>query len=267
MRPLLLFFAPALLLSFGCGPSPSAPSETASAAVEEPSFTELGITPDILKDFNITPVTSARDPRTGFIVGGKNATDAIIGLKEINGLRIANLEKDMRPPPANLENVPQAERKEFSFGVRSHSGFLGRTENLLEVMAEDNRCVVEKLGLTHQALARPLLVMPALTGVKKDQGELTGRGWRCEVTYRGRRFHVDVVAFNGLQLSPFRDGTETCMNVEVKNIGNGKSIEYSLLVPQMIERYGFYEGKGLRYRVEPLQILEVFDFLKPAAQR
>jgi hypothetical protein len=35
----------------------------------------------------------------------------------------------------------------------------------------------------------------------------------------------------------------------------------------MIERYGFYEGKGLRYRVEPAQILEVFDFLKPAVGR
>jgi hypothetical protein len=31
----------------------------------------------------------------------------------------------------------------------------------------------------------------------------------------------------------------------------------------MIERYGFYEGKGTMYRVDPRQILEVFDFLKP----
>jgi hypothetical protein len=30
----------------------------------------------------------------------------------------------------------------------------------------------------------------------------------------------------------------------------------------MIERYGFYEGKGTPYRVEPRQVIEVFDFLK-----
>jgi hypothetical protein len=30
----------------------------------------------------------------------------------------------------------------------------------------------------------------------------------------------------------------------------------------MVERYGFYEGKGTPYRVEPKQIVEVLDFLK-----
>jgi hypothetical protein len=32
----------------------------------------------------------------------------------------------------------------------------------------------------------------------------------------------------------------------------------------MVERYGFYEGKGTSYRVDPRAVLEVFDFLKPA---
>jgi hypothetical protein len=35
----------------------------------------------------------------------------------------------------------------------------------------------------------------------------------------------------------------------------------------MIERYGFYEGKGTRYRVEPRAVLEVLDFLKPTKGR
>src|SRR5262249_35493691 len=39
----------------------------------------------------------------------------------------------------------------------------------------------------------------------------------------------------------------------------------ALLVPYMIERYGFYEGKGTSYRVEPRQVVEVFDFLKTKA--
>ena len=34
------------------------------------------------------------------------------------------------------------------------------------------------------------------------------------------------------------------------------------VVPDMIERYGFYEGKGTPYRVDPKKIVEVFDFLK-----
>ena len=52
----------------------------------------------------------------------------------------------------------------------------------------------------------------------------------------------------------------------MKRLDNGKKLEYSGLVPRMIERYGFYEGKGTSFRVEPKQILEVFDFLKPAAK-
>jgi hypothetical protein len=258
MRTPLLFFALLLLLQVGCGRSVFPSSDVAGASAEEPSFKELGITPKVLNALNITPVTPTQGPRTGFIVGGKNATAVILGLKELNGRTIDDLEKDMRPPPGKLEDLPETELSEFTGGARSRFGFLGRTEKLLEVMAEDNRCVVEQLGLTHQALARPLLVMPALVRLKNHHGQ---------VTYRGRQFHVEVDDFKGYQLSPFRDGTKTNMDVEVKNISNGKSIRYSLLVPQMIERYGFYEGKGLRYRVEPLEVLEVFDFLKPQAQQ
>ena len=64
------------------------------------------------------------------------------------------------------------------------------------------------------------------------------------------------------QLSPFRDGTESGANVVVENLDNGQQLRYALLVPYMIERYGFYEGKGTPYRVDPRQIVEVFDFLK-----
>jgi hypothetical protein len=31
----------------------------------------------------------------------------------------------------------------------------------------------------------------------------------------------------------------------------------------MIRRYGFYEGKGTPYRVDPRKVLEVLDFLSP----
>ena len=79
-----------------------------------------------------------KDAKTGFVVGGKNSTALILGLKEIAGLPIAKLEKSMRP------------------GALSEKGFLGKDERLLDVLAEDNRFVVEKSGLTHQELARHL---------------------------------------------------------------------------------------------------------------
>jgi hypothetical protein len=73
---------------------------------------------------------------------------------------------------------------------------------------------------------------------------------------------VTIVNWKGYQESPFQDDTRTDSDARVENLDNGKSLEFSLLVPYMIERYGFYEGKGTKYRVEPRQVLEVFDFLK-----
>jgi hypothetical protein len=35
----------------------------------------------------------------------------------------------------------------------------------------------------------------------------------------------------------------------------------------MVERYGYYEGKGTPYRVAPREALEVIDFLAKKARR
>jgi hypothetical protein len=191
-----------------------------------------------LTELNREPVSVHKDPKTGFVVGGQNATASIKALDEINGRRIANLEADMRPDPEGFA------------GVTSIKGFLGPTEKLLDVMAADNKYVVDESGLTHQELAKHLLVVVGITD--KCQAEFV---------YHGRRYKVQRVAFGGWQLSPFKDDTRTDQEATVQNLENGKKLHYSLLVPLMIERYGFYEGKGTPYRVEPREVVEVFDFL------
>jgi hypothetical protein len=190
----------------------------------------------------VKPVPARKDPRTGFVTGGKNPTGLIPRLMEIAGRPVADLEEDMRP------------------GGLSTAGFLGEGERLLEVLAADNRYVLDERGLTHQELARPLRILGA---VAVQQAVREPR----EVTYHGRKFKVRATLSRVFVRSPFQDGTRTNCTVIVENLGNRKKLTYSLLVPQMIERYGFYEGKGTRYRVEPRAILEVFDFLKPAKVR
>src|SRR5436190_17835608 len=86
------------------------------------------------QQLGVKPVPEAKDPRTGFVVGGKNPTALIKGLKEINGRTVAELEADMRPG-AKTE-------------VGSDKGFLGADEKLLDVLAADNAYVVDELGLT-----------------------------------------------------------------------------------------------------------------------
>jgi hypothetical protein len=191
------------------------------------------------KDLGVEAVEPKKDPKTGFVVGGKNATALVKGLETINGIAVADLEKAMRP------------------GGLSKAGFLGKDERLLDVMADDNDHVLGKLKLTHQEMARHLHVLGAIG--RKEQGK--------EVAYRGVRFRVEVTAYRGYQHSPFRDGTKTNEDAKVTNLDNGKTLTYSLLVPLMIERYGFYEGKGTSYRVDPARVVEVLTFLAPKEKK
>lgn len=183
-------------------------------------------------------VPAKKDPKTGFVVAGKNGTADLRKLTELNGRSIKDLETDMRPGASSE--------------VGSTKGFLGQDEKLLDILAEDNQFVVYELGLTHQELAKHLHILGAI-GIKHD-GQ--------EILYHGKRFKAKVVAFRGTQLSPFYDMTKTNQEATVQNLDNGREIRYSLLVPHMIERYGFYEGKGTPYRVDPKKVVEVLDFLK-----
>ena len=202
-------------------------------------------------DLGVKPVPEKKDSTTGFVVGGKNPTALIKGLKEINGRPTADLEADMRPG-AKTE-------------VGSDKGFLGADENLLDVLAADNAYVVDELGLTHQELARHLRVLAAIGLKRLDESQKAKKPDPSAepFTYHGRRFTVRLLFSRGYQLSPFKDGTKTDTEARLANADTGKKLDYSLLVPDMVERYGFYEGTGTPYRVDPKDIVAVLDFLKP----
>ncbi len=195
------------------------------------------------KDYSIfyekyTPLEPTKDAKTGFVVGGKNDTEIIKGLTEINGIPIRELEESMRPQ-----------------GL-STAGFLGKDEGLLEVLAADNDWVLGS-GLTHQELARHLNVLSAISHEAAEPRE------ESEIfIYRGVRFITVRFVTDGFQESPFRDGTKENCDVGLTNVDNGEGFKFSPLVPKMVERYGFYEGHGTSYRVDPRDIVKVLTFLK-----
>ncbi len=198
-----------------------------------------------LADLHLEFVEPHRDRETGFVVGGTNSTETILSLKLINGIDIGALERQMRPGAPGHTG--------------SDAGFLGHDESLLEVMAEDNRFVVERLGLAHQDLARPLLLL----------GHFARRQTRPRTVKLGdMKFKVSAIHYNGSQYSPFEDHTSASTDVTVINMRTGHGLTYSPLVPLMIERYGFYEGKGTSYRVDPRSILDLLRTEKsPTAGR
>jgi hypothetical protein len=219
----------ATYLAIGCGLL-----LVVGAVAGEPDFSQT-----TLEELKVPIVVPDKDAKTGFIIGGKNDTALIKKLTEINGRKIAELEKEMRP------------------GVSSTAGFLGKDESLLEVLATDNEFVVEKLGLTHQELAKHLHIVGAIAAKHAKTADNEGFTFR----YHGRRYNVKYVAFRGVVHSPFHDGTKTNVEATVTNLSSGAKLPYSLLVPHMIERYGFYEGHGTRFRVDPRAVTMVFDFL------
>jgi hypothetical protein len=216
---------------------------TGDALLAQTPHASLDVTPFLeIAEFMPAPVKSHKDEKTGFVVGGKNPTELIAKLTELNGIPIAKLEEDMRPMAKS--------------DVGSRVGFLGKTEKLLDVLAADNRYVVDELGLTHRDLARHLHGMAAVGFWQQKHKKA-----EAEFQYHGRRYKVVVQASRGIQPSPFRDGTSSGTNATLTNLDTGKQFQYGLLVPYMIERYGFYEGKGTPYRLDPHAALDVLDFL------
>jgi hypothetical protein len=203
---------------------------------------DLTFVADLVRHFRYQPYEHPRS-KTRLTVGGRNDTAVVRALAEINGRPIAELEKDMRPGAAHP--------------VGSTAGFLGKDEKLLDVLAADNDYVLVELGLSHQELATELHALGAVAvwrHWKRKEGE--------PFVYRGRRFETAARVTKGSQPSPFLDGTESGTDVTVTNCDTGEKITYGLLVPFMIERYGFYEGKGTPYRVEPAQVVEVLDYIR-----
>ncbi len=176
-------------------------------------------------ELGIAPFSERRED-SGFVVGGRNSSDTIRDLKAINNIPIGDLEKSMRPD------------------ALSDAGFLGRNESLLEVLVADND-FVQRAGLTHQQIAEPLKYAIAYP--------------QPRFTWRGTPMVVVKHAWRGSQLSPFKDGTSACEDIEIMNLANGRYIRCSRLLPHMIERYGFYEGKGTSYRLDPRDVISTFN--------
>ncbi|NLG06465.1 MAG: hypothetical protein GX559_02070 [Candidatus Pacebacteria bacterium] len=176
----------------------------------------------------------------GFKIHGENETSLILSLTSLNGKPISQLENIMRP------------------GASSGAGFLGNHESLIEVLVDDNETVLG-LGLTHQQLANFLRKI-ASAPVEKKLGQYE----QYEVVdVDGKKFARAVERVRGIQQSPFNDGTLTNADYKVINLETGASISYSGLSPEMVHRYGFYEGKGTSYRLDPKLVAETAELTPP----
>jgi hypothetical protein len=198
-----------------------------------------------------------------FQIGGRNSTLTIRALTQIRGVPIGILEQRMRPG----NDSPLSDGSSFE---RSDRGFLGPRESLVQVMAEDNDLVLGQWGLTHQALAAPLLDFLAQARNRWAHEQFGPFEVRYPIGHPGvtpSRYRVFFSETHGQQPSPFlgrySQQEPGSASIRIENLSTGKFLETSEMVPALIRNYGFYEGKGTPYRLYPQQILAVFDYLRP----
>ncbi len=179
-----------------------------------------------------TGAEAQAEPTTGedshFAIGGVNSSEAIQKLKEING----------RPVKQIQENAVE-------------ENWLSITESFLDVLLADNVYVRSK-GFTHQQLAEPLRIAVE----KAEKGEFS---------FGGQNYDISSSAWRGYDHSIFNDHLTTNRAYRIDNPRTGQSITFDGLTPEYIHRYGFYGGPSEYQRLNPDDIIEMFD-LVPKAQ-
>jgi hypothetical protein len=167
-------------------------------------------------------------------------------------------------------------------GRFAYTGFMADDEDILSVLKSDNR-LVERLGLTHPQMARPLFHVWNMILKEIELGNW-GRFWDHipGFTYNGRQVAFTAEGGKGWQISIFQDEIKGryCMKVHCDlsaeeraflegryaHLGKEKfdelerklsHFQFSEMAPYYIMRYGFYEGHT-DWRPDPIAIAVVF---------
>ena len=231
------------------------------------------------------------DGENSFTVCGINSNEVLKAITSITGVRLNTLEKravGLQHNDADLgvtlfQGECPVEWKGINNLSARHSGqgFIWESQSLRALLLQDNYKVFERCRLTHQKLARPLLIALREFETKK-KGE---KG--VEFSYEGEggkwlKYRVDgeqMGANSGLQIGAdmrnvFRSGwvgigvQGSFFNDELfadwifkitKLSGDKKGSELSgdALTPHLIYRYGFYQGAY--YRIHPERIARFFE--------
>ena len=224
-------------------PSDADTEDSATSDISSPLYADTRFDLDDSEFYS--PVVPKRDAG-GLMLAGSNSSADILKCESINGLEIEEIETLMRPNNADDRS--------------SKAGFLTADQKLIDVLVTDNEYVTNR-GLSHRALAIPLLqISNRAISVRNKLWETRNFTDTVDFEHAGTKWRVKLKESKGFQHSPFDDKTKTNFDFEVTNLYNGQSLKFSGLVPVMIERYGFYEGPGTSYRVEPSRIIETLGF-------
>jgi hypothetical protein len=167
-------------------------------------------------------------------------------------------------------------------GRFSGAGFMADDEDVTSVLIGDNR-LVEKMGLTHPQMAKPLFHVWNVILKEYELGNWA-RHWDNipSFFYNGAEVMLKAHGTKGWQISIFQDEVQGSCDIDVgremteeeKSFLKDEypalspdqltelekklsSIHFSEMVPYYIMRYGFYEGHT-DYRSDPIAVAFIF---------
>lgn len=153
-----------------------------------------------------------------------------------------------------MKQTPSEERiqQNMQEGRFSRDGFLGEDNRSFEQIITEDAQVLLALGVTTEQLAARLSLL--------TQEGLKGMGeW---VLSQG--FDIKVDEYMGKIPCPYRDHRAAKRQTTLKN-SQGDTLCYTDLGVHLIEKHGFFQGKGSEYRLEPALLARFLGLAAPEA--
>lgn len=217
------------------------------------------------------------DKTKAFVTGGVNSDEVLRNTPSITGVKLKDLNLRSAATGGTFSTDPAGFSGPFSESIglrRSSEGLLSPDIPMREQLLKDNQ-LVRELGLTHQQVASPLIEIlknVESSGIKDTRESLTK-----EIKIGNETYSVKVTLMPGggntfsapkgpsagwrssagptTQGSIFNDSLFSNWAYEIKN-ARGEILRGDALTPQMIHRYGFYQGGP--YRMDPRAIINFF---------
>jgi len=129
----------------------------------------------------------------------------------------------------------------------SASGFVGNDTRPVEEIIRDDLQSLENMGITITSL---------VSSLKKAHSSAQA-AFGAQVIIRGN-ITATYYESRGTILSPFRkDGRFPKGETRISDSTTGESIRVTSLGINLIERHGFFQGKGSPYRIEPFSAVRL----------
>ena len=192
-----------------------------------------------------------------------------------------------------VPSIPELERR-MRPGAYSEKGFLGQTESLETVVAQDSQ-TLKTLGISHEQIADALENVlqcvedqrdKLLTGnypeYRKREGESPVPNLyhsesiprftvdnlpNTDVGYLvGSKLQVFIVQYRGLQECPWGCEYERWSSFDflILNRQSGKYVTSPGLIVHLIRKHHIFEGLESPYRVDPTEVVQVLELVSKA---